>query len=183
MYQGLAAHLPVNHDEAESWPPTSALTSIHPHISEIVNSAGKGGEDRTIIKHEIAGHVIDTRNASFIFFCPPSSWHCIQGVLDSARRSPRKWKEGDLVKSLQKSKTTPTQGATGGQGLGGCGGERKRIKPLTFPLPQQLLQKVPLGSTFWGLDQIPESAQSIWKHLCSTGFAYRRRRHLLSRTE
>ena len=48
MYECMTEDLPGDHGKAKSWWPTSTLTFIQP-ISKTVNSAGKGGEDRTII--------------------------------------------------------------------------------------------------------------------------------------
>lgn len=62
-----------------------------------------------------------------------------------------------------KGRVTPYKAVCSRRAVGGReqGRGKERIKPPTFPLQQQLLQKAPLGSTFSVLDQIPESAQSI----------------------
>lgn len=145
-------------------------------------------EHRTITKHNIAVQVIHTlvtRSSSSVALSPrdtvsklinrvENTQSCSQVDFDPAPRTLLS-RRGPRIKPLQQSgRPPPRAGCT--QRAEGRG--RERIKPPTFPPRQPLLHKAPLDSIFWVLDQIPESAQSIWEHLGSAGFAYRNRRHL-----
>lgn len=182
-------HLPVDHDEAKSWLPPSALTCIHsPNVK--LNWAGKGERTEPLSTNLLCMFYAYTHSDYTLhllrFLCWSlegehgvllwrSSWPSTKNTtpVEGGWQGPHTAEEQDTTTWGRLPLPNPLRAG---------GGERERIKP-TFPLQQQLLHKAPLDSTFWGLDQIPESAQSIWKHLGSTGFACRNRRHLLSRTE
>lgn len=140
------------------WNPDCPLTlcplSIHTLATQLTQQVKV--EKRTIIKHEIAGHITCTLLTHPSFSSASSPHDTVFKELLTQHRSHHSsgmrvtW-SSHFRRARECLPRERWQGRAWGW-RGRVGGGRKIIKLPTFPLPWQLLQKVPLGSTSSGLD-------------------------------